>query len=310
MDSGANAIGGEATHWTRRSIAPPRDLAPFIGPLFFTTADHDEAPGAEHLLLARTALVQVIVGGGVWRRPVNREWMPLTGPVLVGGQSRAVRLRTEGKVAVVGFAVRPAGWFALNSFPASAAADRIDPLPGWGEALADAAGDLSDIAAAAERLFAVIRARVAALRPDPNDAVAAFERIVRRHPNISVNDATVAMDVPRRPFDRLIRHHFGHPPKVVLRRSRLLTAAKSLGGVACVNSNQVVSRLFYDPSHLHREFKLFLDMTPGAFVATGTRLLMGGLVDLGPGRQAAAARRARAPTTRRSNGSVGLRAAS
>jgi AraC-like DNA-binding protein len=66
---------------------------------------------------------------------------------------------------------------------------------------------------------------------------------------------------------------FGLTPKAVLRRSRFLDMATAVRGISDPGEEERAALRFSDQSHLNREFRYFIKMTPGAFEKTPTPLL-------------------------------------
>ena len=62
-------------------------------------------------------------------------------------------------------------------------------------------------------------------------------------------------------------------PKAVLRRSRFLDMAAAVRGMRQPDEEEQAALRFSDQSHLNREFRYFIDMTPGTFEKAQTPLL-------------------------------------
>lgn len=257
---------------------PPADLAPFIARFFITIIDAPATQYTEDFLLNETGFVRVLVRGE-WQGWVGDGWQSGVGPIQFGAQSRPLRVRARGSMAVAGFAIRPGGWFGLESASADTYADRFVEIAGdWGAALTEAARDVDDRDATYARLEAIVRARVAQLGAPHHAAMAQFETMARIEPAMPVADAAAALGFSPRHFDRLVRAHFGHVPKTVLRRSRFLDIAAVMRGFAVPDADELADMRFYDASHLNREFRHFTGMTPNQFKQTATPLLTPGLM--------------------------------
>ncbi len=259
--------------------APPEDLSRFIGPLSVTTIAPGEETIPERLLLNRCTLVQIVIDGAMSWLPRNGGWTPIAGPVIVGNQSRAVRIRLEAPVRVAGFAVHPAAWAAFAAKPATTFANRIVALKGgWADQL-DAATREDDPATALERLIDAVRGHVMPHADKYAETASAFDEIVNSEPNMPVVEAAETIGLSPRMLERLARRHFGHTPKLVMRKSRLLMAIEETRRPLSPAFDRV-SDLFYDASHQNRDFRLFLDRTPIAFARRERPLLSAGLVDM------------------------------
>ena len=256
---------------------PPDDLVPFIARFFITIIDQPDAQFTQDFLLNETGFVRVLVRGD-WQGWTD-AWEPRDGPLIFGPQATPLKVRARGSMAVAGFAIRPGGWFAIEPEPADVFANRFVIMTGdFARALCEAASDIDDVDATFARMESAVRARVAALGRPHHDAMAAFETMVRNDPTVSVADAAAALGYSSRHFDRLVRAHFGHGPKTVLRRSRFLDIAAVMRGFAVPDADALADMRFYDASHLNREFRHFTGMTPNQFKQTATPLLTPGLM--------------------------------
>lgn len=260
------------------NIAPPPDLADVVARFFVTIIDQPDDHLTEDFLLNETALVRVTVRGA-WEAKVGARWSPYRHDAyMFGAQRRALHVRCRGPMAIAGFAIRPSGWFGIERTSAHLFVDRLTAISdGWGSELVDACRDVDDHEATVTRLIAATRRRVATVRGAISPAMAAFERRAWLEPSSSVTAAAVAAGLTQSRFDRMVRAHFGHLAKTVLRRSRFLDMAATMQGMAIPGLDCDASSRFYDASHLNREFRLFVDMTPARFARTSTPLLTPGL---------------------------------
>lgn len=260
------------------NVAPPPDLEPYIGRFFVTIIDQPPDQLVEDMILNDTAMVRVLVRGEyhAWAGP--RGWRRHEGAVLFGAQRAAMRVRARGSMAMAGFSIRPGGWYGLDPRPAHALADRLEELDGVRRAnLVAACAQVDDHQGTVDRLIAVVRARVAAVNGCADPAMAEFERIARADPTTSVAAAAGRLGLTPRALDRQVRAHFGHGPKLVLRRSRFLDMAAVMRGLAVPGADALAPMRFYDASHLNKEFRLFVNMTPAAFQRAATPLMTPGL---------------------------------
>lgn len=260
------------------NLAPPPDLERFVARFYVTVIDQPADGEVEDIVLNETAMVRVLVRGGWSALAPTRGWRPFDGAVLFGAQRTAMRVRGRGPMATAGFAIRPGGWFGLDERQHGEVADRVEELGGgWGSDLRAACADVDDHVATVDRLIAAVRARVAALGATSDPAMERMERIARADPTVSVVDLADRLGLPPRTLKERARAHFGHVPKVVLRRSRFLDMAAVMRGLAVPDADLAAAMRFYDASHLNREFRLFVDMTPAAFERAATPLLTPGL---------------------------------
>lgn len=281
------SLGGAPLSLSR---TPPAELAEHIARFFVTIIERPSDAMLEDFLLHENAYVRVPVIGA-WETLINGEWVGYEGPMLFGAQQRRYEVRCRGPVVAAGFMICPGAWFSFCDEPADRMADRLAPIGGdWGASLRWATADVYDHEQTFARLEQVVRDRVI-VRATPVDAVsAAFERIARVDPVRPVADIAAEFGMSGRRLDRAVRAHFGHLPKTVLRRSRFLDMAAVMRGLAVPTADELAELRFYDASHLNREFREFVDMTPAQFRRTTTMLFTPGLevrqqrkrVDLAP----------------------------
>lgn len=254
------------------SRTPPPAVAEHIARFFVTIIERPGDALLEDFLLHEFAYVRVPLVG-TWETLVDGVWVAYEGPMLFGAQQRRFEVRCRGPVIAAGFMIRPGGWFSFCDEPADRMSDRLVPLDGgWGAALRWATADVYDLEQTFERLEQVVRERVI-VRAAPVDPVsAAFERIARVDPVRPVAEIAAEFGMSGRRLDRAVRSHFGHLPKTVLRRSRFLDMAAVMRGLAVPTADELAELRFYDASHLNREFREFVGMTPAQFRRSPTLL--------------------------------------
>ena len=263
-----------------RNFAPSPDLAPFVRQHFVFRAPLPDDVVLIDQLLSETAMVRLLLRGD-WAAQYRTEDWRSEGPALLfGHNSRAFRVRVKGAFTVVGMSIRPSGWPALFDCKAFELTDNmwlLDDL--WGDAMAArlyesvAAGADDDVAIVAA-IEAIVRERLSAVGTyavDPH--MAAFEEIVRDDSTMRVSDAGAVVGLSARALERHCCATFGMTPKAVLRRSRFLDMAAALRGMSQPDEEEQAALRFSDQSHLNREFRHFVGLTPGAFEKTATPLL-------------------------------------
>ncbi len=254
------------------SRTPAESIAGHVARLFVTIIERPADAVLDDFLLHENAYIRVPVVG-TWEAPADGTWTRYEGPLLFGAQQRRFPVRARGPVIAAGFAIRPGGWFSFGDAPADALADRVLPVGGdWGAALRWATADVYDLEQTFARLEQVLRERIAVRAVPADPVIAAFERIARIDPLRSVAEIAAEFGMSARRLDRVVRAHFGHLPKTVLRRSRFLDAAAVMRGLAVPSADELAELRFYDASHLNREFREFVGMTPAQFRRTPTML--------------------------------------
>ena len=194
---------------------------------------------------------------------------------IVGPTTGAVHVRAPGPVHVFGAGITPLGWAALVGNDASAMVNRIINLEDlFGPAIYDALAELK----AASNLDALVACGEAILGGlfratcDPAlDFVQKVDAWLSDETSPEVDALTEATGLSRRQVERKCRALYGAPPKELARKYRALRAAVSLVADGA-SIDQVVSRGFYDQSHLIREIKQFTGFTPRQIQAEPTIL--------------------------------------
>ncbi|WP_394647085.1 helix-turn-helix domain-containing protein [uncultured Sphingomonas sp.] len=254
------------------SRTPPDSLAGHVARFFVTVIERPADALLDDFLFHENAYIRVPLVG-TWETLIDGNWVGYEGPMLFGPQQRRFPVRCRGPVLAAGFAIRPGAWFTFCDEPADRMADRLVPLDGdWSAALRWATADVYDHEQTFARMEQVVRERVV-IRAVPIDPVsAAFERIARVDPVRPVADIAAEFGMSGRRLDRTVRAHFGHLPKTVLRRSRFLDMAAVMRGLAVPTADELAELRFYDASHLNREFREFVGMTPAQFRRSETML--------------------------------------
>lgn len=266
-----------------RNYAPASKLLPFLRRFYIFDAALPDSFELEDMLLADNAFVRVLLKGNWQYLDPDGNWTALSGALVFGANSRAIRVRVKGPFSVASFAVRPSAWPALFPECASNVADRIVPLADvWDPALATemerdvltATNDEAQIAAmtaAIERQLDLVGLN----RIDP--IVASFEAIARNDSTKRVEEAALLLGLSARQLERRCLAGFGMSPKSVLQRCRFLDMASAMRGLSDADETELAALRYFDQSHLNREFRRYTGMTPGAFQRAVTPLFTASL---------------------------------
>ncbi len=262
-----------------RNYAPSPDLAPYIRNHFVFRAPLPADMELIDPLLSETAMLRVILQGD-WAAEMTPGAWQVEGPsILFGNNSRCFNVRVRGPFVVAGTAIRPSGWTALCNQKADRFADGMYPAAvAWGDDTdqlyrdATATGeDDAGIVAALEKFWRAQIAKFATPATDP--AMATFEEITNNDSTMRVADAAERVGLSARALERRCCATFGLTPKAILRRSRFLDMATAVRGISDPGEDERAALRFSDQSHLNREFRYFINMTPGAFEKANTPLL-------------------------------------
>lgn len=189
---------------------------------------------------------------------------------IVGVNRRRFLRRLEGAGRVVGVALQPGALFAWLGLPASRLTDRALPLA---QLLGGDVGALeASLLGAADEREQVERIE-RFLRPHarPPDAAATtvrrlFARISADPDLRTAEELVAASGVGARELQRLFGRLVGASPKWVLRRHRLIEAARLLEAGEALSLAELGASLgYFDQAHFIRDFKATVGRTPGSY---------------------------------------------
>ncbi len=258
---GAGVLHAEtaATRFTLSRHLPPDDLAPFLDYWWVVRWDLRGQPPHEQAILPHPNVTLAFEASGAGIFGVDRS---------------IFKRRLTGLGKGLGVRFRPGGFRPFYRQPIAALSDRVVPArqvfgPAADEACAAAmapgAGDTAMIAAA-ERLL-----RGFGAEPDPVTArVAAMVERISTDPGLRrVTALAGVFGVPERRLQRLFAEYVGVSPKWVIRRARLLEAARRADAGEVVDWAELALDLGYaDQAHLTRDFTATLGVSPARY-ATG-----------------------------------------
>jgi AraC-like DNA-binding protein len=265
-----------------RNYVPSKDLLPFIRRHYVFEADMADDFAISDNLLSETAFVRTMLRGQ-WVGEIAPGVMgSAASDLLFGGNSRPFPVAVKGPFTVVGFGVRPSAWQALFREQARDLCDRMLPLSEcWGdiacrmmEELYAARDDATRIAA----LEKAIRAQLSVIgRWGTDQQVGQFESVTRINSAAHIEDIARQLCLSLGQLERRVTATYGLTPKTVLRRSRFLELASAMRGLANPEDAQLATLRYFDQSHMNREFKRFVGLTPAAFRKAQTPLFDVGL---------------------------------
>lgn len=225
------------------------------------------APAAE-LVPAMLANLHIRIAGTSSYVFADGRRIPAPPVSIVGPTNAAYRLEMSDDIRMAAVGFLPQGWHRLIHCPATAMADDVvDGEVVWGrqaceelrERLAltpwdgDHIGVVEDMLAGADRSAA------------PSAFVQAVDHWLERQRSFSVEHLCAELEIGRRQLQRLMRDHYGAPPKLIAMKYRALDAAARLVTGEAVPVRNLLSH-YADQPHLIRDFQRFIGMTPGAFM--------------------------------------------
>lgn len=262
-----------------RNYAPPPDLAPFVRNSFVFRANLPADYIVLDQLVSESAMIRLILKGDWWARYDEGAWRKKGPAILFGPNSRGFSVRSHGPFVVVGVALRASGWAGLFEAKADSFTDDMFALDDiWGDCARALCDDLltgsPDDASVIAAIENCVRKRLATLNNYAVDpAMAQFEKIARDDSTMRVADAAEELGLSGRALERRCAATFGMSPKAILRRSRFLDMATAVRGISDPGAEERAALRFSDQSHLNREFRHFIGLTPGQFERVQTPLL-------------------------------------
>jgi len=256
MGAGVLHAGTAATRFTLSRHPPPDDLAPFLDYCWVVRWDLRGQPPHEQAILPHPNVNLALEESGA-------------GVFGVGRSVFTRRLTGDGKALGVRF--RPGGFRPFYGQSIATLNDRVVPArqlfgPEADEACAavmsPGADDTTMIAAAAR----LLRGFGAAPDPVAVQVAGLVERITTNPELRRVTTLAEVFGMPERRLQRLFAEYVGVSPKWVMRRARLLEAARRADAGDGVDWAALALDLGYaDQAHLTRDFTATLGIPPAKY---------------------------------------------
>jgi AraC-like DNA-binding protein len=181
----------------------------------------------------------------------------------------ATRFQLNRPSRVLGISLLPAGWITLMGEDASQFADRlVDPVAHLGlqrPLLLDRLRAMEDADAMVDLVWSHFAARIAQAPPLPPATWTLLEAIDswlvgEGSPRIEI--LVEATGLSARQLARLTNRYYGAPPKLLARKYRALRCSARIALDRENWQSLCEDGRFYDQSHLIREIKHFIGLTP------------------------------------------------
>ena len=174
-----------------------------------------------------------------------------------------------GSSSMWGIGLLPLGWARYMQVPAEDHADTIcdgatrEPFSRF-VPLAEA---LYASRASDEEQFAIITRFFRDFAPPPRDAT----RILEVHEAMvdpyltEVSTLADRVGLTKRTLERLCARHFGFPPRLLLRRQRMMRSLAAFMLSDGASWTETIDRHYHDQSHFVHEFQSFMGMSPSQY---------------------------------------------
>jgi AraC-like DNA-binding protein len=261
---------------------PAPELDPYIRRHYVFRADMPADADIRDIMIAETAFIRIPLRGDWYIKGENDDWEPAKGPKLFGANSKGFPLRVVGPFLILGCGIKPSGWKSLFNCSAHLYTDRMASLEDmWGdiatELMTHINADQSDEELIAELDIAIAK-QIDRIGVKQGDAqIESFENIGRIDSTVRIDEVAGDIGLSVRQLERRSLESLGMTPKTFLRRCRFLDMAMTMRGFSHPSEEDLAALRYFDQSHLNREFKRFVGMTPKTFQNAYTPLMTAGL---------------------------------
>lgn len=246
--------------------APAEDVRDIVSAYYFADFPKQALPPAGVVAHERAAIAQIrfiLSGSGVTVLPTGSHIL-VDGPVVQGPTTGLTSYEIHEGIRLVGSGLLPCGWHAMTRRSASDYLNSIIAIDeNFGQPMHDLVARLKtaqDFATMVTILDEGARLLNQFVDPDVRKFVHMVDDwlISSIDPEVTLLYAKTTLS--RRQVERLVKHLYGVPPKMLARKYRALRTAKLLH--ARNASDADYANAFYDQSHMIRELRQFTGKTP------------------------------------------------
>ena len=252
-----------------RLALPAEPLRPYIT-AYYTTHIESDTP-VEDWLYPEWGNIRLIYSGGFDCYRVDVPPYRVDFPLVQGPTSKPIHVSSK-HVRVVGIGLLPSAFSHLVHVDVSRYADTYVPVA---ELLGEGADDFARSVAAAtsedeqfERCDAFFLGLLARAKPRRRtQQVLALHRLLNDPESDAVEQLCAQLGLSSARLSRLCRTGFGFTPKLLLRRQRFLRILGALHSRPYGEWRDFVDPQYSDQSHMIREFKYFMGLSPSQYLA-------------------------------------------
>lgn len=247
----------------------PDNLRGLIHTLFHFVS---EKPEMSDIFPAMTGFVSIRLKGASWIEDESGFRQPVFPATLLAPTNHATAIGADSPFHSIGASFSPRGWAAFSGLHAGENAGRIFALDGaWSELAITLQRDHAagaPIAELAARLTDLIAARLSPIEPRHDALIRECGRWLASSLDPPLDEFYARCAYSERQAQRLIERYYGCTPKLLVRKFRALRVFAMLiqPGLSHDQAAAVID-LYYDQSHLIREFKRFVGRTPRQLAA-------------------------------------------
>ncbi|MCC6480694.1 MAG: AraC family transcriptional regulator [Sphingomonadaceae bacterium] len=257
-----------------RFIAPHPRLQPYLSVYYFTAIDSLDGQPVRDLMNPEWASVRFryrgdTLGGFVGGELVEVPPMHFAGPTSLAGPFAAVHAR----IASIGFL--PVGWCMFIDESADNWSDRLDDASLVKTPVAFARmmeatrtlASLDDMAAAFDQILLDALDNRPLIDAPMEDKVRAAHAALLDPEITTVAGLADRLQMSIAQLQRLSLRIFGFPPKLLLRRQRLVRTLAVIMRDPESNWSDALDMHYYDQAHFNRDFRQFFKMSPREYRA-------------------------------------------
>jgi AraC-like DNA-binding protein len=247
-------------------------LRPYFTALYLFEIAGDDGVAIEDCLHPEWAAMRFTHGTPPLAAIGPGELAPQWPFVVSGPNSVSIRFRLV-PARIWGLGLLPAGWARFVDGRACDFADRtVDGLADpafrvFAPLLAMMQEPSASSEAIARRIDAYLLAQLG--QPSPHEQlITACHAALRDAEVTNVAQLGERLGLSARSLERLCGRYFGFPPKLLLRRQRLLRSLARFMLDPCRRWSQAIDRQYHDQAQFVRDFRAFMGMTPSEYADT------------------------------------------
>jgi AraC-like DNA-binding protein len=253
-------------------LAPPAELSAYVSAFYLFTSDEEEMEDIERADIGQFRILLEGSGAIVFADGRVEQLHPAS---VMGPRTKASRVRAKGPGRLFGVGLLPAGWAAFTQLPADKHINSVlNAEHVFGEVVLATVAKLQSMSSLAEMVeWLTKRAGLFSegAKAVPHWFIRTVDQWLESHISPQIDDLEIATNLSRRQIERLCRHVYGSPPKLLVRKYRALRTASAIAR-GDGQWQDFIDEAYYDQPHCIREIKEFVGITPSAVRNHSSRL--------------------------------------
>lgn len=274
-DDGSSAVlnQGPAQTINTRFFKPSPELVPYISSYYVVDLAIEPGDNVTDWLHPEWGNIR-FASNSCWSIGTDNGFQPLPPQIGTGPTSHTIQFRVEGPNRIWGVGILPRGWLRFMDAPANSLTDvTIECTPGspYSEfvGLRDAVfTNGPDPVAEAERIDQFLHKLLVRRPPHEEETrIRSIHTALFDEQIVTVGDLAAQIGISARSLERISLRAFGFPPKLLLRRQRLLRSLSQFLLDPKLSWIKALDENYVDQAHFVRDFKKFMRMSPSAYAA-------------------------------------------